>query len=182
MASGNVLANDTGLAVDPASITFGIGLEEPPTVLLRSTASSRSTGPTATLSLVTAGANAGNYTYTLDSGVVPPSSNASDALFYTLTDQYGNATSATLTIDISSGQVVVAQAVDDTNSIDVTDSTLPPFVFSSTVASGNVLANDTGLAVDPASITSVSDSKSPTVLLRSTASSRSTGRTARSRS
>ncbi len=58
---------------------------------------------------MTAGARAGNYNYTLDSGVVPPSSNASDAFAYTLTDSYALASSATLTIDISTQSVTLAR-------------------------------------------------------------------------
>jgi len=56
-----------------------------------------------------------------------------------------------------------SQAVDDTNGVTVTTvgSGLSLSVVSATTASGNVLANDLGLASDPSSITSVSDAKSP---------------------
>jgi hypothetical protein len=56
---------------------------------------------------------------------------------------------------------VAAQAVNDNGSITVTESGSPLTVTSSTTGTGNLLANDTGLASDPSVITKVSDAKTP---------------------
>jgi hypothetical protein len=56
---------------------------------------------------------------------------------------------------------VAAQAVNDSGGVTVTESGSPLAVTSSTTDTGNLLANDTGLASDPSAITAVSDAKTP---------------------
>jgi uncharacterized repeat protein (TIGR01451 family) len=163
-ASGNVLLNDTGLSGDPSSITSISDAKNPSGVTPSTNGVITIDSGIGTLTTDTTGPDAGDYSYSLDSGVVPSCSGASDVFSYTITDASSYTSSATLTVSLSCTLVTLAHAVNDSGSIDVAESTSPAAILSATTDSGNLLLNDTGLSIDPATITSVSDTSSGTRL------------------
>jgi hypothetical protein len=163
-ASGNVLVNDTGLAGDPSTITSITDAQSPGGVVPVNGVITID-GRYGTLVVQTTGPSAGNYTYTLDNAVVPPMHGGTDTFAYTLTDDYGNSSTANVvvTLNVTQTQIPISQAVEDDNSISVSENVIASSttVTNSTTASGNVLVNDTGLAGDPSTITKITDAKSP---------------------
>jgi hypothetical protein len=162
-ASGNVLANDTGLAGDPSTITKITDAKSPSGVTPANGVITID-GAYGKLVVQTTGPTAGNYSYTLDNGVVPPVS-ATDTFTYTLADGYGNSSTANVvvTLNVTQTQIPILQAVEDDNSISVSETVSgnTTTVTSATTAAGNVLANDKNLSGDPSTITRITDAKSP---------------------
>jgi hypothetical protein len=98
-ASGNLLANATGLAGDPSSITSVSDATDPGGVTPVDGVIAIDSG-VGDLVVQTAGPNAGDYYYLLDAGVVPSCSGAEDSFTFTLTDDYGQSSSASLAVAI----------------------------------------------------------------------------------
>jgi predicted outer membrane repeat protein len=161
-ASGNVLANDKNLATDASAITEVTDAKNPSGVTPDAHGVITIDGTYGTLVLQTTGAHAGDYTYTLDNGAVPPVS-ATDTFTYTLTDGLANSSTANLTVDLNVNQTLIppSKAFDDDANIEVSETTVgsSTTVTNATTASGNVIANDLGLDTDPSAITEVTDAK-----------------------
>ena len=157
-ATGKALANDENLISDASSITSVSDTKSPGGVAPVSGVITID-GTYGTLVIQTTGQNAGDYSYSLDAGALPPCAGGTDTFTYTLTDTYSRTSSANLAVTLDVSGPAQSQAVDDTNSIDVT--VAGSTVTSSTTATGNLLANDENLISDASSITSVSDAKSP---------------------
>ncbi len=158
IATSDVLANDMNLEGDPSTVTKVSDATTPSGVTPVNGAITID-GSYGTLVLQTSGPDSGDYTYSLDHGVVPPKNGATDTFTYTLTDNYGFSSQASLTIALEVTQIVQSQAVNDESEVTVTVSNHK--VLSSTAATGNVLTNDLNLESDPSTITEVSDARDP---------------------
>jgi hypothetical protein len=98
-ASGDLLSNAQGLAGDPSSIT-SVSDAKTPAGVAPSSGQITIDGAFGTLAVQTTGPHMGSYLYTLDSGVVPSCSGESDSFTYTLTDGYGQSSSANLEVSL----------------------------------------------------------------------------------
>jgi hypothetical protein len=162
-ASGNIftginLNGDTSTMVSNITSNYGKAVITANSITI--------SGEYGTLVVYTTTANghtAGDYTYTLNAGAVPPAGTDSDQFTYTLTDCTGCSSSSTLTICLNVTQITMPQAVCESNSICVSESVCGKTtkVSSSTSATGNILSTISGLAADPSSIIKISDSKNP---------------------
>jgi VCBS repeat-containing protein len=161
-ATANILANDLNLNIDPASLVKIADAKHPNGVTPDSvTGKIVIDGQYGTLTVETKGADAGKATYALDPGVVPPKGGASDVFTYTIADKDSCNTSCAqihIDIDVKQVEIPMSKAVDDCNSICVTESICGSDVIAvtnKTVATGNLLANDLNLATDPSNITKI---------------------------
>lgn len=138
-AAGNVLANDKNLTADPSTITLVSDTKNPGGVTPGANGVITTDSGVGTLVLYTSafsGHQAGDYSYSLDSGVVPKDG-AVDTFTYTLTDGNGFFSTANLAV-----------AMDVTVTVTVTKH--PPVARADTASTTpdkavtvDVLANDT---------------------------------------
>lgn len=141
-ATGSVLANDLYIAVNPVTVT---ALTSSGTVTRTAAGFKTSLADGSTLTLSSAGA----YNFTASAGFFSTcTANASDVFGYTITNAYGQASSASLTVTLTCPPPQ-SHAVNDSALLTYDATGISP-------ASGNLLANDTGLATDPSTITAVS--------------------------
>jgi uncharacterized repeat protein (TIGR01451 family) len=141
-ATGNVLANDLYVSLNPVTVT---ALTSSGTVKSTPTGFKASLADGSTLTVSSAGA----YSFTASAAFFSTcSSNATDVLDYTITNTYGQVSSASLTVTLTC-LPQQSQAVNDEGSLTYDASGAP-------TATGNLLANDNGLATDLSTITAVS--------------------------
>ena len=140
-ATGNVLANDLYISLNPVTVT---ALTSSGVVTSTPTGFRASLADGSTLTVSGAGA----YTFTASAGFFSTcTANATDVFGYTITNAYGQASSASLTVTATC-LPPQSQAVNDTGSLTYDSAGAP-------TATGNLLANDNGLATDPSAITNV---------------------------
>jgi hypothetical protein len=99
--TGNLLTNDTGLNTDPSSITLVSDARTPSGVVPDVNGEITLDGAYGTLTVYTAMSNshsAGDYSYALDGGTVPPCGSDSDVFTYSLADGGSPVWSTTATL------------------------------------------------------------------------------------
>jgi uncharacterized repeat protein (TIGR01451 family) len=142
-ATGNVLTNDLYVSLNPVTVT---ALTSSGTVKSTPTGFKASLADGSTLTVSSAGA----YSFTASAAFFATcSATAADTFGYTITNAYGQASSASLTVTLTCPPLPQSQAVNDADSLTY-DAT------GISTVTGNLLANDKNLAADPSTITAVS--------------------------
>lgn len=140
-ATGSVLANDLYISLNPVTVT---ALTSSGTVTRTTTGFKTSLADGSTLTLSGAGA----YNFTASAGFFTTcTANATDVFGYTITNAYGQASSASLTVTLTCPPPQ-SQAVNDDGSLTYDAAGAP-------TATGNLLANDKNLTTDASTITAV---------------------------
>ena len=145
-ATGNLLANDQNLDTDPSTITSVSDPKIPSGVTPDVNGVITIDGAYGTLDVYTqahAGHSAGDYSYALDNGVVPPCASDTDVFTYTLTDSYSRSSTANLTVSLD-----VSCAAPPTITISLCpNEEVTCVVGSSSTPGGSATASDDGVTV-----------------------------------
>jgi len=140
-ATGNVLANDLYISLNPVTVT---ALTSSGVVTKTAPGFKASLADGSTLTVSSAGA----YSFTASAGFFKTcSADATGVFGYTITNAYGQASSASLTVTVACPPAQ-SQAVNDSGSLNYN-------AGGASSATGNLLANDKGLSSDPSTITVV---------------------------